>query len=99
MKPIFAFLKDDGMLAVEDVIRNFERLDTKLIAKLFAHFGLLIMKCRQTMHHDRLGFAGLFKQRIVDLIRQEFFDPGLDVNVFSHGDPNIGIQDIGILAL
>ena len=59
---------------------------------LFVNFVPAIR--RQTVHHERAG-PGQLDQRRVDLITTHFLEALGRLGFFAHGNPNVGIEQIG----
>lgn len=94
---VFRFVEDDGLAALEDLIRDLHRVKSVFLADLFADGGVQIVERGQAVHEAALR-PGLRHELCVDLIGEQVVNSRLpDLVRFSHRDPHVGIDHIRVL--
>ena len=92
MDAVFGFAENQRVLAFKDFLAHFAD-----VRELLGQLGFGIMKGGQAMQEGAFLIPGLVKHCPVDLIAFQQFDPFGDLFLFTHGSPDIGINNIGIL--
>ena len=58
MNPVFGLIKYDGSGRFKNFIGHFHGFETEFLEHIFSHFGMAVMKCRQTMQKFHLFISG-----------------------------------------